>query len=85
MLGKWYLHEDKFVYVLGLTADRFDYYYMVIDNKNYRLKFITCVYNLEHVKVHGNDLTDNEKKIIKSYINQYFIDHNTEQLLYCNL
>ena len=85
MLGKWYKREDEIVCVLGLTADKFDYYYMVIDDKNYRLKFITCLYNLEQTQIPNNDLTDNEKKIIKSYINQYFIDHNTEQLLYCNL
>ena len=88
MLGKWYWFNDEFVYVLGLSMDKFDYYYMVIDDKNYRLKFITCLFNLEKDEITKlNDFSVVEKKIIKSYINQYFIDKplDKEKLLYCNI
>ena len=88
MLGNWYWYNDEFVYVLGLSMDKYDYYYMVIDDKNYRLKFITCLFNLEKDKITKlNDFSAVEKKIIKSYINQYFLDKPIEKetLLYCNI
>lgn len=86
MLGNWYWHEDEFVYVLGLSMDKYDYYYMVIDDKDYRIKFITCLYNLEkNPRPELNELSVTEEKIIKSYVNQYFLDHKNEKLLYFNI
>lgn len=64
MLGKWYWFNDEFVYVLGLSMDNFDYYYMVIDDKNYRLKFITCLFNLEKDEITKlNDFSIIEKRL----------------------
>lgn len=85
ILGKWCHHHDEFVYVLGLTMDKYDFYYLVIDDKNYRLKFITCLYNLKEYNEKIYEFGKTENKIIKSYINQYFLDHQNETLLYLNL
>ena len=82
IIGTWRKHFDNSVFIIGLSADKYDYYYITINNKERKLNFITCLYNLSEKRKKKKKWTIDEKHMIKSYVNDYFIKANNEKLIY---
>ena len=83
--SQWKEHfNNEAVYVIGLSEDRYDYYWVCINNKERTLKFITCVYNIDKpcdrvIKKWNKD----ERRNILKEIKEYFKEHSdTENLIY---
>lgn len=66
IIGYWCKFDNEVVYVLGLSMDKFDYYYVILDN-DMKLKYITCLYSLRNT-LDTQIWTDYEKKLIEQYI-----------------
>ena len=83
--SQWKEHFDnEAVYVIGLSEDKYDYYWVCINNKERKLQFITCVYNIDKpcdrvIKKWNKD----ERRNILKEIKEYFKEHSdTENLIY---
>ena len=83
--SQWKEHfNNEAVYVIGLSEDRYDYYWVCINNKERKLQFITCVYNIDKpcdrvIKKWNKD----ERRNILKEIKEYFKEHSdTENLIY---
>lgn len=42
----WRMIDDEPVYLIGLCEDEWDYYWIYINNKESKLHFMTCCYNM---------------------------------------
>ena len=82
IIGTWRKHFDNLVFIIGLSEDKYDYYYITINNKERKLNFITCLYDLSEKSNVTKKWTTDEKHMIKSYVNDYFIKANNEKLIY---
>lgn len=82
--SQWKEHFDEATYVIGLSEDRYDYYWICINNKERKLKFITCVYDLSKpCKRVSKKWNSNERKNILNEVKQYFKEHSEkENLIY---
>lgn len=83
--SQWKEHFDnEAVYIIGLSEDRYDYYWVCINNKERTLKFITCVYNIDKpcdrvIKKWNKD----ERRNILKEVKEYFKEHSDkENLIY---
>ena len=83
--SQWKEHiNNEAVYVIGLSEDRYDYYWVCINNKERKLQFITCVYNIDKpcdrvIKKWNKD----ERQNILKEIKEYFKEHSDkENLIY---
>ena len=83
--SQWKEHFDnEAVYVIGLSEDRYDYYWVCINNKERKLQFITCVYNIDKpcdrvIKKWNKD----ERQNILKEVKEYFKEHSDkENLIY---
>lgn len=81
--SQWKLHLDEPLYVIGLSEDRYDYYWLCINNKEKELKFITCVYDIDKpCKVTKKWNKDERTNILKE-VKEYFKEHSIkENLIY---
>ena len=83
--SQWKEHFDnEALYVIGLSEDRYDYYWVCINNKERTLKFITCVYNIDkpYDKVIKKWNKDERQNILKE-VKEYFKEHSDkENLIY---
>ena len=71
------------LYVIGLSEDRYDYYWLCINNKEKKLKFITCVYNIDNPSHVTKTWSTDEKKNIVDVVKEYFKEHaDKENLIY---
>ena len=82
--SQWKLYLGEPLYVIGLSEDKFDYYWVCINNKERKLKFITCVYDIskpcDYVTKKFNK---EESKNIFSTVKEYFRTHShDENLIY---
>ena len=82
--SQWKLHFDEPLYVIGLTEDKYDYYWLCINNKSKELKFITCVYNIDNsCEYISKVFSKEEKKNILNVVKDYFKEHSVkENLIY---
>lgn len=78
----WRMYFEEPIYVIGLSEDKYDFYWMVINNKEKRIKFITCLYLLnEKCDYVDKKWSTDEKKAIENYVKQYFEKHPKENLI----
>ena len=71
--------------IIGFSEDKYDYYWVAINNKTKELKFITYLYKLEPSKNNmAKTWNKDEKKNIKNFVNEYFNQHKNENLIYLN-
>lgn len=82
--SQWKYYDDEPIYIIGLSEDRYDYYWVGINNKERKLKFITYVYLIDHPcdKITKTWNKDECKNILKE-IKEYFKTHSDkENLIY---
>ena len=83
--SQWKEHFDnEAVYVIGLSEDKYDYYWVCINNKERKLQFITCVYNIDKPcdRVTKKWNKDERQNILKE-VKEYFKEHSDkENLIY---
>lgn len=82
--SQWKFYNEDPIYVIGLSEDRYDYYWVYIDNKERKIKFITCLFDIdkpcEYVTKTWNK---QERKNIVNDVNEYFREHSDkENLIY---
>ena len=76
--------DNEALYVIGLSEDKYDYYWICINNKEKKLKFITCAYNIDKpcervTKIWSKD----ERRHIFNEVKKYFKEHSDkENLIY---
>ena len=80
--GMWYKYNDDPIYIIGLSEDRWDYYYIYINNQEKNIKFITCLEKLELCNYVTKKFNKDEINNIKEVLNKYFENNTTEKLLY---
>lgn len=86
-------YNGKPIYIIGLSEDRYDYYWLCVD-ENYNLKFITCCYKIDKpyslsilninksYKHPVKDINENDYKLIVNKVKEYFKEHTNENLIY---
>ena len=77
--------DNEAVYVIGLSEDRYDYYWVCINNKERKLQFfITCTFDIDNpcdrvIKKWNKE----ERKNILNEVKKYFTEHSDkENLIY---
>ena len=70
--------------IIGFSEDKYDYYWVAINNKTKQLNFITYLYKLEPSKRITKTWNKDEKREIKKFVNEYFNQHKNENLIYLN-
>ena len=83
--GSWRMYFDEPIYIIGLSEDKYDFYYIGINNKERKLNFITCLYKLEACRNISKKWSTDEKQLITNYVNIYFDEHENEKLLYLEI
>ena len=79
--SQWKIYFNEPLYVIGLSEDRYDYYYLCVDS-NKKLKFITCVYNIDnYCKTEQKKWTKDELNSIFTIAKEYFKNHTTKENL----
>ena len=82
--SQWKEYFSEPYYIIGLSEDKYDYYWLCIDNKEKKLKFVTCLYKID-VPYKGvcKSFNKEERKNIFEYVKKYFKDHaEWENLIY---
>ena len=76
--------DNKALYVIGLSEDKYDYYWVCINNKERKLKFITCVYNIDKpCKRVTKKWNKDERRNILNEVKRYFKENSLkENLIY---
>ena len=80
---KWIEYNNQYYCVIGFSEDKYDYYWICINNKEKKLQFITYLYKLEFSDIdkHWNK---EERQNIKQFVLYYFKEHRNENLIYLN-
>lgn len=80
-LKKWYMYSDEPIYIIGLSEDTWDYYWVYVDRYSH-IKSLTCCYYLKD-KPKDIKLPIYSKSEILSLLNttDYF-EKNNETLIY---
>ena len=81
---QWVNYFDESYCIIGFSEDKYDYYWVCINNKTTKLKFITYLYKLEPSKHITKTWNKDEKRNIRNFINEYFRNHKNENLIYLN-
>lgn len=75
-------YNGKPFYIIGLSEDRYDYYWLCVD-EDYNLKFVTCCYKIDKPYKHPvKDISSNDYKLIVNKVKEYFKEHTNENLIY---
>ena len=77
-----YFGEDYCV--IGFCEDKYDYYWVCINNKEKKLKFITYLYKLEPSIRTAKTWNNEEKRNIRNFVNEYFRNYKDNNLIYLN-
>lgn len=82
--NQWFKHhDDEFYYVIGLSEDDYDYYWLCINNKEKKLKFITCCYDIDKPTYVDKKWNYDERNMIIKEVKNYFKYHSAnENLIY---
>jgi len=71
--------------IIGFSEDKYDYYWVAINNKEKKLQFITYLYKLEPSENNmAKTWNKDEKREIRKFVNEYFKNHTNENLIYLN-
>lgn len=81
---QWVNYFDESYCIIGFSEDKYDYYWVCINNKTTKLKFITYLYKLEPSKHMEKTWNKDEKRNIRNFINEYFRNYKNENLIYLN-
>jgi len=77
-----YFGEDYCI--IGFCEDKYDYYWVCINNKEKKLKFITYLYKLEPSIRTAKTWNNEEKRNIRNFVNEYFRNYKDNNLIYLN-
>lgn len=80
----WIDYYDEPYCIIGFSEDKYDYYWICINNKEQKLKFITYLYKLNPSKTVNKIFNKEEKRNIKNFVLDYFKEHKNENLIYLN-
>ena len=74
-------------WIIGLSQDQYDHYYVIFDNNSCKIIFKTCLYKIEKDVMDDTkpDFSDREIKLIQEYLDLYFDMNKNEKLLYLNI
>ena len=81
---QWVNYFDEDYCIIGFSEDKYDYYWVCINNKTKELKFITYLYKLKPSKHTAKTWNKDEKRNIRNFVNEYFRNHENENLIYLN-
>jgi len=81
---QWVNYFDEDYCIIGFSEDKYDYYWVCINNKTTKLKFITYLYKLEPSKHVTKTWNKDEKRNIRNFVNEYFRNYKNENLIYLN-
>ena len=81
---QWVNYFDEDYCIIGFSEDKYDYYWVAINNKEQKLQFITYLYKLEPSKHITKTWNKDEKRNIRNFVNEYFRNHENENLIYLN-
>lgn len=81
---QWINYFDESYCIIGFSEDKYDYYWIAINNKTKRLNFITYLYKLEPNTTITKIWNKDEKRQIRDFVNTYFDQHKNENLIYLN-
>ena len=79
----WIDYYGESYCVIGFSEDRYDYYWICINNKEHKLQFITYLYKLKLINK-SKIWNKEEKRNIKKFVLEYFNEHKNENLIYLN-
>ena len=82
IINSWQLIDGNPAYIIGLSEDHWDYYYMYINNKERKINFMTCLYKMNPSHSISKTWNSDEKKMITEYVNNYFEEHKNEKLIF---
>lgn len=74
-------------WIIGLSQNQYDNYYIIFDNNSSKIIFKTCVYKIEKDVMNDTkpEFSGREIMLIQEYIDLYFDTHKNEKLLYLNI
>jgi len=81
---QWVNYFDEDYCIIGFSEDKYDYYWVCINNKTTKLKFITYLYKLEPSEHIEKTWNKDEKRNIRNFVNEYFRNYKNENLIYLN-
>ena len=81
---QWVNYFDESYCIIGFSEDKYDYYWVCINNKDKKLHFITYLYKLEPSKHIEKTWNKDEKRNIRNFVNEYFRNYKNENLIYLN-
>ena len=81
---QWINYFDESYCIIGFSEDKYDYYWIAINNKTKQLNFITYLYKLEPNTTITKIWNKDEKRQIRDFVNAYFNQHKNENLIYLN-
>ena len=80
----WIDYYNEHYCIIGFSEDKYDYYWICINNKTKELKFVTYLYKLKPNNIVTKQFNYDECKNIKEFVIQYFKEHKNENLIYLN-
>lgn len=81
---KWIEYNNQYYCVIGFSEDKYDYYWICINNKEKKLQFITYLYKLKFSSSVDKHWNKEERQSIKQFVLDYFKEHKNENLIYLN-
>ena len=81
---QWVDYFDEDYCIIGFCEDKYDYYWVCINNKEKKLKFITYLYKLEPSIHTAKTWNNEEKRNIRNFVNEYFRNYKDNNLIYLN-
>ena len=81
---QWVNYFDESYCIIGFSEDKYDYYWVCINNKDKKLHFITYLYKLEPSEHITKTWNKDEKRNIRNFVNEYFRNYKNENLIYLN-
>ena len=82
---QWVNYFGENYCIIGFSEDKYDYYWVAINNKEKKLQFITYLYKFEQSKNNiAKTWNKDEKREIRKFVNEYFNQHKNENLIYLN-
>lgn len=81
---QWVDYFDEDYCIIGFCEDRYDYYWIAINNKEKKIHFITYLYKLEPSIRTAKTWNNEEKQNIRNFVNEYFENRKDINLIYLN-
>ena len=81
---QWVKYFEEDYCIIGFCENKYDYYWVCINNKEKKLKFITYLYKLEPSIRIAKTWNNEEKRNIRNFVNEYFRNYKDDNLIYLN-